>query len=107
MAIFTYTPAKLAVFAYCGRGVIVKVRSSSSGLIPYNGKGSATARCRKRETLLGGGFTTTPTPDPLNSSGPDLSYSGSYRSGARSWTARAKNYSSASGKVTAFAYCMP
>jgi hypothetical protein len=43
MSAFIATPAKLAAIAYCQRGVIVKVRSVSSGLIPHAGYGSATA----------------------------------------------------------------
>jgi hypothetical protein len=107
MSAFDSPPATLAAFAYCGRGVIVKVRSSSSGRIPNDGHASATASCHKGETLLGGGYTTTPTPDYANTTGPDTYFYRSYRSGARSWTARAKNYSNASGKIAAFAYCMP
>jgi hypothetical protein len=106
MAVFLTRPAKLAAFAYCERGVVVKVRSSSSASIPHESDGSATARCHKGETLLSGGYTTTPTPDWHDTAGPDLFYSGSFRSGVRSWTAAAINYGT-SGKITAFAYCMP
>jgi hypothetical protein len=105
MSVFNSVPAKLAAYAYCERGVVVKVRSSSSGSIHDQGNGSATATCHKGETLLGGGYTTTPTPDYFDTTGPDLFYRDSYRSGARSWTASAHNVSSASGKTTAFAYC--
>lgn len=102
MSVFRSTPAKLTAFAYCGRGVVVNVRSSTSGRIFLGG--SATASCHKGETLLSGGYTTTPTPDWHNTRGPDFFYSGSYRSGVRSWTARAGNYGMP-GKITVFAYC--
>lgn len=104
---FAHVPVTLAAFAYCQRGVDVRVRSSSSAPIHEDGDGSATASCHKGETLLAGGYTTTPTPDWDNTSGPDLFYNASYRSGSRSWTARAHNYSNHSGKITAFAYCKP
>jgi hypothetical protein len=102
---FENIPAKLAAFAYCQRGVNVKVRSSSSAPIPTGGDGSTTASCHTGETLLAGGYTTTPKPDWENNVGPDLFYNASYRSGARSWTASAHNFSDVSGTITAFAYC--
>jgi hypothetical protein len=105
MSVFNVVPAKLAAYAYCERGVVVKVRSRSSASIPTSHSGSATATCHKGETLLSGGYTTTPTPDYFDVSGPDVFYRDSYRSGPRSWTAAAHNVSNASGKITAFAYC--
>jgi hypothetical protein len=104
-AAFESVPVTLAVFAYCQPGVNVKVRSKSGAPIPADGDGSASASCHKGETLLAGGYTTTPKPDWNNSSGPDLFYNASYRSGSRSWTARAHNFSNVSGSITAFAYC--
>lgn len=109
MAAIETTPAELHVFAYCERGVAITVRSGSSGSIPGDASGSATASCHKGETLLGGGYTTTPLPDWNNMIGPDFFYSASYRSGVRSWTASARNYSEVNsmtaGTITAFAYC--
>jgi hypothetical protein len=105
MATFETPPAKLEAFAYCEQGVTVKVRSKMSDPIPDNSSGSATAQCHTGETLLGGGYTTTPTPDWDNNAGPDLFYDASFKSGARSWTARAHNYSNVAGQITAFAYC--
>jgi hypothetical protein len=107
MAAFQTTPANLEAFAYCEQGVTVKVRSKMSDPIPTDSSGSATAQCHTGETLLGGGYTTTPTPDWNNAAGPDLFYDASYKSGARSWTAHAHNYSSVDGQITAFAYCKP
>lgn len=111
MAAIAITPAELAVFAYCERGVVVNVRSGSSGSIPGMSGGSATASCDKGETLLAGGYTTNPLPDWNNTIGPDLFYSASYRSGVRSWTASAYNFSNVNsmtaGTITAFAYCEP
>lgn len=104
MAAFENTPAKLRAVAYCQRGVKVKVRSSAD-TIPAHAGGSATVSCHSGETLLAGGYTTTPKPDWENSVGPDLFYTASYRSGARSWTAAANNFSDVSGKITVFAYC--
>jgi hypothetical protein len=99
-------PGSLEAFAYCERGVVIKVRSSTSAPIPPdNGDGSATARCHKGETLLSGGYTTKPKPDWENTFGPDFFYNSSYRSGKRSWTASAHNYSNVAGTITAFAYC--
>jgi hypothetical protein len=106
MSVFESPPANLAALAYCARGVVVKVRSVSSAPIVNDDSGSATASCHTGETLLAGGYTTTPTPDWHNKVGPDFFYSDSYRSGARSWTASAYNYGQ-SGKITAFAYCTP
>jgi hypothetical protein len=105
MSVFDTPPGSLAAFAYCQRGAIVKVRSSSSNPIPHGLERSATASCHKGETLLGGGYTTTPKPDWFNKTGPDFFYNASRRSGPRSWTASAHNYSHGSGKITAFAYC--
>ncbi len=102
---FEDIPVKLVAFAYCQPGVTVEVRSRSSTSIPHDGDGSATASCHKGETLLAGGYTTTPKPDWDNAAGPDLFYDTSYRSGRRSWTARAHNYSNVSGKILVFAYC--
>src|SRR5581483_3989501 len=105
MAAFDNTPAKLAGIAYCARGVSIKVRSSQSASIHPNHSGSATVGCKPGETLLAGGYTTTPKPDWENMNGPDLFYSTSYRSSTRSWTSRAHNFSNESGKITVFAYC--
>lgn len=102
---FDDVPADIQAFAYCQRGVDVKVRSKSSDPIPDNGGGSVTAACHEGETLLAGGYTTTPKPDWENAAGPDLFYYASHRSGSRSWTASAHNYSSVAGSITAFAYC--
>ena len=107
MSVFETPPAKLEALAYCARGVVVKVRSVSSAPIHDDDSGSATASCHKGETLLSGGYTTTPTPDWNNKAGPDFFYNSSYRSGARSWTASGINYSKAAGKITAFANCTP
>ena len=109
MAAIRKAPAQLVVFAYCERGVSVTVRSRTSPSIPAHSGGSATASCHHGETLLGGGYSTTPLPDWNNAIGPDLFFSATFRSGVRSWTARAHNFSSAnsmtSGAITAFAYC--
>lgn len=103
------TPAaNLTAFAYCGRKVVVKVRSASSAIADGTTSatmGSATVSCHRGEMLLAGGYTTTPTPD-WDNTGPDLFYSASYRSGRRSWTASASNYGGV-GTITAFAYCEP
>lgn len=112
MSAFDLTPSKLTAVAYCARGVTVKMRSSSTS-IPAEGPtsppgtGSATASCHKGETLLAGGYTTTPTPDYQNQTGPDFFYNASHRSSVRSWTASASNYSAVAGKLKAFAYCEP
>ena len=106
MSAFENVPAKLAAFAYCQRGVTIKTRSSTSDPIAPDSDGSATASCHKGETLLSGGYTTTPKPDWENNTGPDIFYAASYRSGARSWTARGTNFGQ-SGEITAFAYCKP
>jgi hypothetical protein len=109
MAAFTHIPAELAAFAYCSPGVVVKVRSASAAIAGSStfAKASATASCHSGETLLAGGYTTRPTPDYNDQVGPDTFFNASYRSGTRSWTASAVNYSVASGKITAFAYCEP
>jgi hypothetical protein len=104
---FYTVPADLAAFAYCERGVQVKIRSRSSDPIPDEGIDSVKASCHRGETLLSGGYTTTPKPDYENTSGPDLFYYASHRAGPRSWTASAHNYSSVAGRITAFAYCEP
>lgn len=97
--------ARLGATAYCGQGLAVKKRSSTSEPIAAGGGASATASCDKGETLLSGGFTTTPTPDWNNESGPDTYFKASYRSAARSWTVAAHNYSAVAGAIRAFAYC--
>jgi hypothetical protein len=107
MAAIENIPAKLEAFAYCEKSVVVKVRSNASDPIPDDGTGAATARCHRGETLLSGGYTTTPTPDWDNNAGPDIFYDASFRSGTRAWTARGHNYSGVAGKITAFAYCEP
>jgi hypothetical protein len=99
------SPGSLEAFAYCERGVVIKVRSSTSAPIPDGGDSSATARCHKGETLLSGGYTTKPKPDWFNTFGPDFFYNASYRSGKHSWIASAHNYSNVAGTITAFAYC--
>lgn len=71
----------------------------------YGDKGSATATCPKGETLLSGGYETSPKPDYYNEEGPDPFYNSSCRSGADSWTASAFNCSNVSGKITAYAHC--
>jgi hypothetical protein len=102
---FEDVPADIKAFAYCQRDVDVKVRSKTSDPIPDEGVGSVKASCHEGETLLAGGYTTTPKPDWDNNAGPDLFYFASHRSGSRSWTASAHNYSSVAGSITAFAYC--
>ena len=106
MSAFLGVPGQLEAFAYCSPGVTVKVRSGSTVLAAHT-SGSATARCHRGETLLAGGYTTTPTPDWHNATGPDFFYSGSHRAGGRSWTASATNYSNVAGTLTVFAYCRP
>lgn len=110
MSVFKGIPGQLAAFAYCSPGVTVKVRSASTSIGPdvtAPTSGSATASCQAGETLLAGGYTTKPTPDWSNLNGPDFFYSGSYRSGQRSWTASATNYSDPAGTLKVLAYCMP
>jgi hypothetical protein len=96
MSAFDSPPGNLLAFAYCTRGATVKVRSSSTSIAakaPPPSKhprvGSATARCHKGETLLAGGYTTTPKPDWKDTNGPDFFYNTSRRSGTRAWTASA------------------
>ncbi|HEY3944804.1 MAG TPA: hypothetical protein VGL78_06235 [Solirubrobacteraceae bacterium] len=111
MSVFAQPPGNLVAFVYCTRGVSVKVRSSSKSIpakvMSNPGAGSTTARCHRGETLLSGGYTTTPKPDWMNATGPDFFYNASHRSGQRAWTARSINFSAVSGKLTAFAYCAP
>ena len=98
-------PAKVKAFAYCTRHLDVKVRSNQSDPIPTEGASDATASCHRSETLLSGGYTTTPKSDFSNDTGPDFFYFRSLRSGSRSWTATAHNYSDIAGQITTFAYC--
>jgi hypothetical protein len=98
------TPSRLRVFAYCKRDVDVKERSNGDPIGPDQ-SGSATARCHRGEALLSGGYTTTPKSDYQNTTGPDLFYTGSYRSGRRAWTAAAHNYSDIAGRIKTFVYC--
>lgn len=97
--------ARLGAVVYCGQGLTVNARASASTHIAAGGGASATASCQTGETLLSGGFTTTPTPDWNNQSGPDTYFTASYRSAARSWTVTAHNYSAVAGAIKAFAYC--
>jgi hypothetical protein len=106
MAAFDTIPANLMAFAYCQKDVTVTVRSATSAPIHRPHDGSATASCRKGETLLSGGYTTVPRPDWGNVKGPDFFYFASYRSGSRSWTASAHNYGKP-GMIKVFAYCQP
>lgn len=100
------TASKLRVFAYCKRDVDVKVRSKSDP-IGANQSGSVTARCHRGEGLLSGGYITTPKSDYNNTTGPDLFYTRSYRSGRRAWTAAAHNYSNIAGRITTSVHCKP
>lgn len=99
------TASRLKVFAYCKREVDVKERSKQSDQIHSDQSGSATARCHRGEALISGGYITTPKSDYENTTGPDLFYTGSYRSGRRAWTAAAHNYSDVAGRITTFVYC--
>jgi hypothetical protein len=98
-------PGSLTTFVYCRKGAKVKVRSAQSDPIDDEEPGSATAKCHRGETLLSGGYTTTPESDFNNTTGPDFFYYVSSRSGPRSWTAAAHNYSDVAGQITTFAYC--
>jgi hypothetical protein len=98
------TASTLRVFAYCKRNVDVKVRSKRDPVGPDQ-LGSPTARCHRGEALLSGGYTTTPKSDWGNLAGPDVFYTGSYRSGRRAWTATGHNYSNVGGKIKTFVYC--
>ena len=91
------TASRLKVFAYCTRDVDVKVRSNSDR-IGTDQSGSATARCHRGEALVSGGYTTTPKSDYGNTTGPDLFYTRSHRSGRRAWKAAAYNYSDVAGR---------
>lgn len=104
MAAFSSTPAHLGSEAYCGQGLTVSTHTASKA-IAARAAASATASCPTGETLLSGGFTTTPTPDWDKSGGPDTYFSASYRSAERSWTVTAHNYSSVAGTITASAIC--
>ncbi len=55
---------------------------------------------------MAGGYTTTPTPDYDNDTGPDIFYSASYQFAAGSWIVSGHNFSNVAGKITAFAYCV-
>ncbi len=98
------TASRLKVFAYCKRDVDVRRRSNSDRVGPEQ-SGSATARCQRGETLLSGGYITTPKSDYGNTTGPDLFYTSSYKSGRRAWTAGAHNYSDVAGRITTFVHC--
>jgi hypothetical protein len=100
-------PGTLTTFAYCRQSGKVKVRSKQSEPIQDSEQGSATAKCHRGETLLSGGYTTTPESDFNNTTGPDFFYYVSSRSGPRSWTAAAHNYSAVAGQITTYAYCKP
>jgi hypothetical protein len=90
----------VVAFAYCRKGKGLRTRSAS-GPVPYGGSslGSVTARCKRGEKVISGGFD-----NPDFDAQPWLIFA-SYRSGARSWTAAAENSSGGDGQLDVFAYC--
>jgi hypothetical protein len=99
-------PAKLRVFVYCrARGV--KTRSVSS-IVPSTGSqaATATAKCRRGETLISGGYATTSSEFDGGGSGPDLWYYSSHKAGRRGWTVSAfDNGGKPGGTFNVLAYC--
>jgi len=76
---------------------VTKTRS-----IPGNGRRSVTARCRRSQRVVSGGWD-----GELSFATPRLvSAFGSIRTGRRAWTSAAENVLSNAGSFTAFAYCM-
>lgn len=113
----------ITAYAYCVTGKKTRVRAgskqSTSVARSRSGRTSAgqsrgfatspsptaTSICKPGETLFGGGFETTPTPDFFNTNGPDTFFGKSARFKKRGWKAYATDYSSMNGKLQAFAVC--
>lgn len=98
--------AEVTAFAYCLRGDGLEARMKTGGRIAPEGNGQASARCRRGEELLGGGFKTTPRPDYSNNMGPDFFFHRTHRAGARGWLAAAHNYSSIAGRIKLSLICL-
>lgn len=98
------TPRDVLAFAYCAKpaardriGVIVKRSGRKKEIDSAKGYGSATARCRRGERLVGGGG---------GGIGPaQLQVSAPHGSKPRKWFVRAYTIASVPSSVKAFAYC--
>jgi hypothetical protein len=91
----------ISIEAYCQPGRRPLVQRDGSARVAPLSTGAATARCRRGETLLAGGFRASIEPG-----GPRVTVDGMRRVGARNLRVTAANVSrSAPGLLTAYAYC--
>jgi hypothetical protein len=100
-------PATLKAFVYCRAGGGVKTRSADA-TVPGTGSQTAmmTARCKRGEALVSGGYSTTSKEFAGGVTGPDLWYYSSHEAGPRGWTVSAFDNGGASGGTfKALAYC--
>jgi hypothetical protein len=97
--------SRIRAFAYCLRGLDLRVRTKNSDTVESNADGTGRARCGRGQELLGGGFTTTPQPDWNNMDGPDHFYFASHRAGPSRWAAAAHNHSDVAGRIKTTVIC--
>jgi hypothetical protein len=94
--------ADITAFAYCLKNPPdLAIRKGSKRI---SGRATATASCRRGEEFLGGGWSTSPTPDWFNEDGPDTFFQEVSRVGRRTWSANAENFGT-NGKIKAIAVC--
>jgi hypothetical protein len=79
---------------------------SSVAVGPNPAAGSVTAKCRPGQKIVSGGFESAGF-NPMFGTGPSVLPYSSFKAGKASWTVAAKNQSSRSGSITAFAFCAP
>jgi hypothetical protein len=89
----------LTSFAYC-RDQKLKTKSATTEVDPGE-LASVTARCRRGEKAVSGGFSA----DEIASGGPQFLLVRSLKQGKREWTVAAYNAGSAEGDLTAYVHC--
>jgi len=91
-------------YAYCQPGQRLDKRESSVTLpgapLFSAGEGTATAKCKKGDKVLSGGFE-----GEAELGGPNIQPFESRKQGGRKWTVSAGNFSPSPGTLTAYAFC--
>jgi hypothetical protein len=98
-------PGTLTAYAYCREGKGTKSKSDEVTIAEFE-VGSATARCKKRQKLVSGGFDAPDFgPDFVGDDSQILPHV-SMKTGKRKWTASGfGNATGEAGTFTAYAYC--
>jgi hypothetical protein len=93
--------ANLTTYVYCRQGKGVKTKSDSVPVESFSDVGTATAKCKRGQRVVAGGFDN---PD-FEAGVIELLPFASRKQGQRKWTASAYSEDSEPGQLTVYAYC--